>query len=109
MIRKDRERILRGILKNFNDLPTFHQDNFCTIKQVVQNYFNENVYVYGSFYWGYWDEKSDYDVFIKHRDTKDPRNEIFNVFKDITNVLKNKHNLNVDIMMISEEIGVLIP
>jgi predicted nucleotidyltransferase len=109
MIRKDRERTLRGILKNFNDLPTLHQENFFTIKLVVQNYFNENVYVYGSFYWGYWDEKSDYDVFIKHRDTNDPRNEIFNVFKDIKSVLKNKHNLNVDIMMIREEIGVLIP
>ena len=109
MIRKNRERILRGILNSFHDLPKIHQDNFCVIKQVVQNYFSENVYVYGSFYWGYWDEKSDYDVFIKHRDTKDPRNEIFNVFKDIKSVLKNKYDLNVDIMMIREEIGVLIP
>jgi predicted nucleotidyltransferase len=109
MIRKNRERELRGILENFYDLPTFHQDNFCIIKRVVQNYFNENVYVYGSFYWGYWDEKSDYDVFIRHRDTKNPKKEIFDVFNDIKSVLKNKHNLNVDIMMIREEIGILIP
>lgn len=109
MIRKNRERKLRGILNSFYDLPKIHQDNFCTIKQSVQNYFNENVYVYGSFYWGYWDEKSDYDVFIKHRDTKNPKNEIFDVFKHIKDVLKNKHDLNVDIMMIREEIGVLIP
>lgn len=109
MIRKDRERTLRGVLKSFHNLPTVHQDNFCTIKQVVQNYFNENVYVYGSFYWGYWDEKSDYDVFIRHRNTNNPKKEIFDVFADIKSVLKNNHNLNVDIVMIREEIGILIP
>lgn len=109
MIRKDRERKLRGILKSFYDLPKIHQDNFSLIKKVVRNYFDENVYIYGSFYWGYWDEKSDYDVFIRHRDTKDPKNEIFNVFADIKNDLKHNHNLNVDIVMIREEIGVLIP
>jgi predicted nucleotidyltransferase len=109
MILKDRKRILRGTLKNFEDLPELHKHNFCLIKKTVQNFFNENVYVYGSFYWGHWDEQSDYDVAIRYKKVKDVKNELLSVFSTIKETLKNQHGLNVDILMLREEIGVLIP
>jgi predicted nucleotidyltransferase len=109
MIRKGRNRPFRGVLKDFYELPENHQNNFLLIKKFIQNFFNEDVYVYGSFYWGNWDEESDYDVFIKYRKTNDPKNELFSNFSKIKNLLKKHHNLNVDVLMIREEIGILIP
>jgi predicted nucleotidyltransferase len=109
MIYKNRNRITRGVLGRFEDLPQIHQNNFCLIKKTVQEFFDENVYVYGSFYWGYWDNKSDYDVCIKYRKVKNPKDELLIPFSMIKSLLKNEHNLDVDIIMIREDLGILIP
>jgi len=63
---KDRERLRRGQVNSFNELPVDAQENFLNIKKfVIEQIGHElDVYIYGSYYWGLWDEKSDYDVII---------------------------------------------
>jgi predicted nucleotidyltransferase len=109
MIKKGRNRPVRGVLKNFYELPKIHQENFITIKHIIKKFFDEDVYVYGSFYWGNWDDESDYDVFIKYRETNEPKNEFFLIFLEIKKILKEYHNISVDVLMIREKIGILIP
>jgi predicted nucleotidyltransferase len=64
---KDRERDRRGQVKSFNDLPIDAQQKFVEIKNYINNYLNRqiNVYLYGSYYWGYWDEFSNFDVIVR--------------------------------------------
>lgn len=63
-IHKGRERESRGQLKSFEDLPLEKQEIFKTIKnKVVEIVGGEiDVYVFGSYHHGYWDELSDYDI-----------------------------------------------
>ena len=63
---KNSNRILRGKIKDFEDLPNFAQSDFKEIKKIIQDYFSDkiNVYVFGSFYLGHWNEDSDYDVAV---------------------------------------------
>lgn len=63
---KGRERIDRGQLKNFGDLPLEKQKVFSTIKNKIEEIFEKTVdiYVFGSHHHGYWDEHSDYDILI---------------------------------------------
>jgi predicted nucleotidyltransferase len=109
MIYKNRNRLNRGVLANFEQLPELHQNNFSLIKKVIKEKFDEEIYVYGSFYWGYWDEYSDYDVCVKYKKIEIPKKELLNIFFNIKNILKTKYDLNVDILMIREDLGVLIP
>jgi hypothetical protein len=66
MTYKGRERIRRGILQNFNDLPDQVQKDFKKIKLFLVEFVGKDldVYVHGSYKHGYWDEYSDYDVII---------------------------------------------
>jgi predicted nucleotidyltransferase len=63
---KNSNRILRGKLKKFADLPNFVQNDFKEIKKIIQDCLNDEiiVYVFGSFYLGHWNEDSDYDVAV---------------------------------------------
>ena len=61
---KGRERLKRGELINFTDLPVERQEIFKKIKKSINEIIDVNVYVYGSHNHGYWDEQSDYDVIV---------------------------------------------
>lgn len=66
-INKDgRDRIRRGQVQNFNDLPNEVKENFIRIKGAINQHFNKemDVRVIGSYLEGYYDELSDYDVVI---------------------------------------------
>ena len=97
IIRKGRYRENRGKLKSFYDLPEYVQNNFIQIKNELQT----DTYIFGSFYWGFWDKQSDYDVFTDILIEK--RLEIENTFKE-------KYNINVNIMSPTNIIDkILIP
>ena len=59
--RHGRPRLTRGVLKSFDDLPIENRDVFKKIKEVIRSKDNgiEEVYVFGSFHWGNWDNESD--------------------------------------------------
>ena len=63
----DRERDRRGQISNFEDLPIEVKGNFKKVKESIEKYFNKemDVRVIGSHLEGYYDEFSDYDVFIE--------------------------------------------
>lgn len=89
---KGRERIKRGKLKNFYDLPFCVQENFKKISRMVKESDNtiQEVFVYGSYFWGNWDSQSDYDVRI---------NQNFNgSWKDLKDTLMDEYGLSVDLM-----------
>lgn len=62
--KKGRKRKYVGDLKEFSDLSDTTQKIFKKIKSEITREMNGdvNVYVFGSYAWGYSDEKSDYDV-----------------------------------------------
>ncbi len=62
--RKGRRREYKGDLKKFNDLNEDVQKIFKKIKNEIKRELggDVNVYVFGSYAWGYADEQSDYDV-----------------------------------------------
>lgn len=63
IIYKKRERFDRGKLNSFQDLPSDVQEKFTTIKKEInKDNPNTKCYVMGSYYWGFWDENSDYDL-----------------------------------------------
>ena len=66
MICKGRQRIKRGITTNFYDLPLDKQLTFKKIKNALSMHLNKSVdvYIFGSYLKGYWDEESDYDIII---------------------------------------------
>jgi predicted nucleotidyltransferase len=61
---KSRERLKRGKLMSFTDLPVEKQEIFKNIKKSINEILDTDVYVYGSHNHGYWDEESDYDVMV---------------------------------------------
>jgi len=109
--RKARIRLVRGILNDFYSLPFEHQEKFKTIKSVICDLLGSqtNVYVFGSFYWGIWDEYSDYDVLLDYtKNIHGPDERMENVFKAKTR-LKEEYGLSVDIMTMKGIEGILIP
>ena len=97
IVLKGRERIKRNPLENFKDLPQEKQENFIEIKKLLNEYFNKNidVYVFGSFKHGYWDEFSDYDVIIYERCNT----------KFINNLISEKLNLKVNVNYFEKKVG----
>jgi hypothetical protein len=88
--RKGRRREYRGILENFNDLPTYAQDIFKKVREIIiERYGINEVYVFGSFYWGFWDDKSDYDVLVQDHINS---NEMFLMFKNEYGMYVNVSN-----------------
>ena len=100
-INKNRERIRRGKLECFDDLPFEKKEVFVKIKTILSEHFNKEVevYVFGSHYWGNWDEQSDYDVLL-YKDCD------FDLPEKLTELIKIK----VDVFCYDEEPrGILIP
>jgi len=83
IIYKGRERSVRGSLTDFCQLPNHVQENFKLIKKSVENILNKKteVYVFGSFSHGFWDEESDYDVLVISKEKLDIRDELRDITK----------------------------
>lgn len=100
-IHKGRERILRGVLENFSDLPIDKQNNFKAIKQVIEETLNckFEMYVFGSFNHGFWDEESDYDV-----------NLIGKSNVNLNEIISQRTKLKVNVFFTENKLGnVMIP
>lgn len=96
MVYKGRERIDRGKLKSFYDLPEKHQKIFSEIKNALDV---DDVYVFGSFYHGFWDEFSDYDVTINKKITDVEK------IKQLESTLKIK----INVLLIDKKGEIKIP
>jgi len=66
---KNTLRLNRGKLCNFDDLPDFAKNNFKLIKKELLTFsdYKKQVYVHGSFRWGFWSEDSDFDIIITEK------------------------------------------
>lgn len=75
IVRKGRQREFIGRLQSFDDLPIKNQEALKEIKRFLNEHFNKEIetYVYGSYFHGFSDEYSDYDILINE---KFNRNEI---------------------------------
>jgi predicted nucleotidyltransferase len=101
MIHKGRERFFRGVLENFSDLPIDKQNNFKSIKQSIEETLNDkfNIYIFGSFNHGFWDEESDYDV-----------NLIGKSNVNLNDIISQKTNLKVNVFFTENKLGnIMIP
>ena len=101
---KGRDRLLRGKLNSFDELPEFAKIDFIKIKEVLNKQFNKeiSVYVFGSFHHGFWDELSDYDVIIYEK----PNNISLN------KLMYDKLGFKVDVIVHEKKINyytILIP
>jgi predicted nucleotidyltransferase len=109
---KNRDRVERGKLKSFDDLPESKKNIFLDIKNEVSRFFShlgdEPVYVYGSHLWGNWDEESDYDVYVKSRFIENV-SEFYQKLEFFKSYLETKLKVKVDIVMMRDDIGILIP
>ncbi len=110
MIRKGIDREERGKLVSFYDLTEKDQLIFLKIKEQIKLSISdkEDVFVYGSFLWGNWCDTSDYDVYIKHRSVANIV-DFYDRIETIKKTLKALLNVKVDIVMSSDNFGILIP
>jgi len=108
--RKERVRINRGVLKYFSELPMDKQIIFKNIKKTINLYLNKetNVYVFGSFYWGFWDETSDFDVTIEYEFNNYKMDKRANKISEITSFFSEK-GIKIDIIIKRGKMGILIP
>jgi predicted nucleotidyltransferase len=94
MVVKGRERLIRGKLISFTDLPIEKQEVFKNIKKSINEVINVDVYVFGSYNHGYWDEESDYDVMIFNQDYVDLSDKVRTEVGVKTDILFGKNNLD---------------
>ena len=102
IIIKNRLRTKRGKLMSFDDLPIKAKEDFINIKKKLIEYYNKNldVYVFGSYFHGFWDELSDYDVIINESRISVDLDE--RIYKDV--------NLKVNVLCINKQFSdILIP
>ena len=110
IIRKNRNRENRGILNSFFDLPLEQREIFISIKKNIIEKTGKDLkcFVFGSYYWGFWDDTSDFDLSIEYN-----KDLIFNYsFKEkIDEVIKifKEKNVDIDVLMIKDNNGILIP
>jgi len=95
--RKGRQRKYVGLLRSFDDLHEDKQNIFKKIKNEIKRELggDVNVYVFGSYAWGYADEKSDFDVRV---DKPLPTN------KHIGRMISEKINKEVHIQYLTKNI-----
>jgi predicted nucleotidyltransferase len=94
MVIKGRERIVRGKLNNFTDLPVDKQEVFKKIKETINEHISTEVYVFGSYNHGYWDEQSDYDVIVLNDN-----------YIDMLDIIRGKVGVKIDIMFSKDNMG----
>jgi len=95
--RKGRDRVYKGKLKNFKDLPFCIQAKFKLMAYEINNILGRKIesYVYGSYYWGWWDNESDLDIRLHTVDF--PITSI-----EFKNRMIDKYNYKVDLMIMKE-------
>ena len=98
---KKRIRLRRGRLKSYTELPEKAQKDFRRIKQKLCEKFKRDVevYLYGSYYHGYWDDKSDYDVVV---------HESCDLIK-LNQELLEELGFQVHVQSIERQLDILIP
>ncbi len=111
IINKNRIRLNRGLLKNFYELPLEKQKVFLLIKEKICEFLGKDtkVSVFGSHYWGSWDEFSDYDILLEYQYygfETDPRIEHIAIVKDF---FIEKFDLKIDVLTMKGQEGILIP
>lgn len=94
MVIKGRERIMRGKLENFSDLPIEKQIIFKKIKESINKFLETEVYIFGSYNHGYWDEESDYDVIV-----------FTEKIMDIANHLREELGIKIDLLFGKNNLG----
>ena len=94
MVVKGRERLIRGKLNNFYDLPIEKQNVFKKIKEVINKHMDCEVYIFGSYNHGYWDEESDYDVVVFNQN-----------YVNISNMVREEVGVKIDIMFARDNDG----
>jgi predicted nucleotidyltransferase len=110
IIRKNRIRQNRGKLKVFNDLPENVKLDFKLIKEEINKKIEGlNLYVFGSYYWGFWDDESDYDINIDIDEITLSFDERIKLFKEIKDTIREKYKIKLDIISNRGEKGILIP
>lgn len=92
MVVKGRERLIRGRLTCFTDLPIEKQEIFKKIKKSINEIIDVDVYVFGSYNHGYWDEESDYDVIIFSHDYVDLSDKVRTEVGVKTDILFGQNN-----------------
>jgi len=92
-IRHGRKREKRGAIKSFDELPERAQESFKIVaKEIIKLDDTVNkVYVFGSHFWGFWDDLSDYDVLITSKNF--PMSK-----KEFKSLMKKKYDFDVDVM-----------
>jgi predicted nucleotidyltransferase len=93
MIIKARERIIRGPLKSFDDLPLNVQESFKEVKVEINKVIDCDVFVFGSYAHGYWDEFSDLDVILFIGDDEIIYNKLRIALDGRADVLLGKNNV----------------
>jgi predicted nucleotidyltransferase len=109
--RKNRIREYRGELRFFDNLPLVHQNNFKLIKNKINDALKEHtdVYVFGSFFWGSWDDFSDYDVKINYVHNSFKPDLRYLTLKEVENELTTLLGKKVDVLIMRGNQGILIP
>ena len=94
MVVKGRERLIRGKLNSFSELPIEKQNIFKKIKEAINKHINCDVHIFGSYNHGYWDEESDYDVVVFNQN-----------YIDISNLIREEVGVKIDIMFARDNVG----
>jgi predicted nucleotidyltransferase len=99
-IYKGRVRKHIGRLQSFDDLPIKNQDELKEIKLFIEEHLNKSITanLFGSYYHGFADEYSDYDIVIS---------ETCNL-KELDQLIKEKLNYNVNILYYDVKISEII-
>ena len=108
--KRGRKRPFIGRLKSYNDLDVNVQETFRAIKKEINIRLGRDidVYVFGSYFWGYADANSDYDVRIEGIEDEKLKN-LREIGKRITKALdKDVHIMCIDEDRVYNE-GILIP
>jgi predicted nucleotidyltransferase len=110
VFKKGRKRLYTGKLDNFNSLDKETQDTFKLIKKEIKTRIGKdvNVYVFGSYFWGYADEGSDFDVRIDNVDLT----KVVNLNKISNRITKKTEKLTHVVYVDKERVfdeGILIP
>lgn len=94
MVVKGRERIIRGKLNSFSELPIEKQEIFKKIKEHINKHIKCDVHIFGSYNHGYWDDQSDYDVIVFNQ-----------TYIDIVNPIREELGVKIDIMFARDNVG----
>jgi predicted nucleotidyltransferase len=94
IIIKSRERLMRGKLEKFTDLPVEKQEVFKKIKKIINEQISTEVCIFGSYNHGYWDEQSDYDVIV-----------LSDNYIDMLDMIREKVGVKIDIMFSKDNVN----